>query len=563
MKLFYRSETFSNTARWRVATGICLASVAALANFGLLFVSGWLLAAAACAGLGGVAAQRSFNMVLPATGVRFFATVRIVARYVERLITHDAALRIIGQTRVWFYTTIAPHAPAALTTNRSGDLLSSFVTDTDRVGQYYTDTVVPYARAALCCVIFLIIFSIFSIKITFSIAIFFIVCGIIVPYCTGLISDRLLFKVKNIESSLQADLSDTFSCLGEYIALGAAKRQQAYMAQYQHKLIALHFTLAATENGAKAIIGLITTAATLITLYFATQAFTQHLLTLPEVPMLVLGCLAAFDVVTPLPSARQNLGAARLAIMRLEKVCLAPNCTENKQAPSIIPNSTLLDLQDISFKYQSTNEWIFSHANLQIHAGERVALVGPSGSGKSSLINLLFGFYRQQKGHIYFGGMSLNTVTPEILSGDIAVAGQDFHLFNGTLRDNLLLANTNATEQELWSTLDIVQLKEFVMSTPQGLESLVGNEGLCLSGGQAKRLSIAQALLRNTPWLILDEPTEGLDAQTEQVLLKNLVRFRPNATLVCLTHRQAVLPYMTRVLQIKEGTFSPMQEEKP
>ncbi|MFT8565199.1 MAG: ABC transporter ATP-binding protein, partial [Acetobacter orientalis] len=194
--------------------------------------------------------------------------------------------------------------------------------------------------------------------------------------------------------------------------------------------------------------------------------------------------------------------------------------------------------------------------------GERVALVGPSGSGKSSLINLLFGFYPYQNGQASFGGVDLHTMRAETLAGYIAVAGQDFHLFSGTVRDNLLLANAQATEQELWNALETVQLADFIKEIPHGLDTFVGNEGLCLSGGQAKRLSIAQALLRKTPWLILDEPTEGLDAQTEQALLENLMRARPDATFVCLTHSPAVLPFMTRVLQIKDGTFSPLQEEQ-
>ncbi len=278
--------------------------------------------------------------------------------------------------------------------------------------------------------------------------------------------------------------------------------------------------------------------------------------------MLVLGCLAAFDVLAPVPAARQSLGAARLAMKRLESACTAPICSAPHTATNTPNAPYTLKLHDISFKYQEEKEWVFNHATLSIQAGERVALVGPSGSGKSSLINLLFGFYPYQNGQASFGSVDLHTMRTETLAGYIAVAGQDFHLFSGTVRDNLLLANAQATEQEIWNALETVQLADFIKEIPHGLDTFVGNEGLCLSGGQAKRLSIAQALLRKTPWLILDEPTEGLDAQTEQALLENLIRARPDATFVCLTHRPAVLPFMTRVLQIKDGTFSPLQEEQ-
>ncbi|MCP1215166.1 thiol reductant ABC exporter subunit CydC [Acetobacter orientalis] len=562
MKILNIPQVFSTKVRWPLIGGIGLACLAALANFGLLFLSGWLLAGAAVAGLGGVAAQRAFNMVLPATGVRFFATLRIVARYAERLITHDAALRIIGQIRAKFYAHIAPLAPAALNTQRSGDLLSRFVADTDRVGQYYTDTVVPYIRALVCGCVFIAIFALFSKAVAFSVGLSFIVCGLFVPYVTGVVSDKILLRATMLQNKLQADLTDTINCLGEYLSLGAAQRQQEHLVHSQTQLTTLQCHLAATQSAAKAITGLCATATSLVVLYYATQGLLNHTLSLPQVPMLVLGCLAAFDVLAPLPAARQSLGAARLAMKRLESACTTPILSAPHTATNTPNAPYTLKLHDISFKYQEEKEWVFNHATLSIQTGERVALVGSSGSGKSSLINLLFGFYPYQNGQASFGGVDLHTMRAETLAGYIAVAGQDFHLFSGTVRDNLLLANARATEQEIWNALETVQLADFIKEIPHGLDTFVGNEGLCLSGGQAKRLSIAQALLRKTPWLILDEPTEGLDAQTEQALLENLMRARPDATFVCLTHRPAVLPFMTRVLQIKDGTFSPLQEEQ-
>ena len=317
MKIHKYLFVFSKKFYWSLLSGVLLASLAALANFGLLFLSGWLLAGAACAGLSGIAAQRTFNMVLPATGVRFFATVRILTRYAERLVTHNSALQLISQIRVAFYKTIAPQAPAALNTQRGGNLLNQFVVDTDRMGQYYTDTLIPFARAALCGCFFIAIFAYFSLHAALCIAVSFAVSGFFIPFLTGLFSDKILYRASTLQNTFQSEVTDTLNCLGEYLTLGAAQKQKNYLAQQQASFLKLQLSLAGIESLAQAATRLCSTITTLAVLYYAAQELTQHTLSLPEVPMLVLGCLAACDVLNPLPAARQSLGTARLAMQRL------------------------------------------------------------------------------------------------------------------------------------------------------------------------------------------------------------------------------------------------------
>lgn len=555
------SGLFTRALRWPVFFGLALACVAALANFGLLFLSGWLLAGAACAGAAGLAAQQAFNMILPATGVRFFATLRIVTRYLERLVTHDASLRLTGRLRVWVYTKLAPLAPAGLTDKRGGDLLSRFVSDTDRVGQSYTETFIPFARAILCGLVFALISGLFLKSAGLILALGLLVCTLPVPMSVGLLSAPRLRALTTQRGTFQAELADTLAGLGEYLTLGASEARIETLDSHQKTLQATERHLAALESGARSLMTFIGLLTTLYVVMLAVRAFHLGALSAPEIPMLALGCLAAFDVMQPLPAACQAFIRARIAAERLQASCNTAPCVPASTAPAPALHHPLdLIVRDISFRYPNTQHWVLEHASFTIRQGERVALVGASGIGKSSLISLLSRFYPYQGGEITLGGQDLRHFSTEDLAKTISVAAQDFHLFNGTIRDTLLLANPNADDTQMAEALSTVQLEEFVQHAPHGLDTLIGDEGLALSGGQARRLVLAQALLRNTPWLILDEPTEGLDQKTECALMHGLISARPDATILCITHRRTLIPFMDRTLTLAGGQICPAEE---
>ncbi|MFT9409989.1 thiol reductant ABC exporter subunit CydC [Acetobacter fabarum] len=543
--------------RWRLALGVGFACAAALASFGLLFLSGWLLAGAAVAGLGGQAVARAFNIVLPATGVRFFAMVRIIARYLERVVAHDGALRLGGHLRAWVYARLAPLAPAGLMDQQGGDLLGRFVSDTDKVAAYYTDVALPFLRALLCGVVFVGVFACFTLPAAALLAAGLLLGGVLVPLLVGPAMDRLVRREAEKQSHIQAELAQTLQNMGEYLLLDAASSRAGQWQAQQAEMDRACWKLDVLESAARGLITLITFATALGVLVLAVSACRAGQLSIAEVPMLVLGVLAAFDVAAPLPLARQAAAQAKLATIRLDAAC-PPSVPGPVVQGADLPHAPYdLVVRDLSFAYPKTVSPVLQNANLTIRQGEHVGLVGPSGIGKSSLINLLFGFYAPDSGSISFGGVDVGTLRAEDMAAFVSVAAQDFHLFAGTLRDNLLLAAPHATEQELADVLETAQLTQFIQSLPQGLQTWVGNDGLRLSGGQARRVAVAQALLRGTPWLVLDEPTEGLDAALEQALMAALVQRCEQTTIVCMTHRQAVLPFMHRVIRVEDACFRP------
>lgn len=547
----------SGAMRWRLLSGMALACTAALASFGLLFLSGWLLAGAAVAGLAGQSAARAFNIVLPATGVRFFAMVRILARYLERVVAHDGALRLTGRLRAWVYARLAPLAPAGLTDMRGGDLLGRFVSDTDRVAAYYTDVALPFVRAGVCGIVFVGVFACVLHAAALVLAVGLLLCGMLVPWLIGHASDRLVQICAEKQSHIQAEMAQTLQNLGEYLVLDAAGKQSGHVLARQSAADAARWRLDALEGAARGLITILTFVTALDILLLATQAYRVGQLNAAEIPMLVLGALAAFEVVVPLPLARQVAAGARLAATRLQAACPEQTQGDESTGPSQPHAPYDLVLKNVNFSYPSSVTPVLENASLTIRQGEHVGLVGPSGAGKSSLINLLFGFYTPSHGTITFGGVDVRRVRAEDMAAFVSVAAQDFHLFAGTLKDNLLLAAPSATDVDIADVLETAQLTHFVQSLPDGLQTWVGNDGLRLSGGQARRLAVAQALLRRTPWLVLDEPTEGLDAPVEQALMAALMRRCANTTILCMTHRSAVLPFMHRVVRVEDACFRP------
>ncbi|MBV1829893.1 thiol reductant ABC exporter subunit CydC [Komagataeibacter sp. AV436] len=556
MSMLARIIGLMRPVRWQMALGLALSVAASLANFGLLFLSGWLLAAAAVAGLGGIAARNAFNLFLPAVGVRFFATMRILARYLERLVTHDATLRLIGRVRAWSFERLAPQAPAILARQRSGDMMFRFVADTDQMGQFYLEVLLPIASAAICCVVIVAVMGAFSLPAALVLAGGLAVCGGVLPGVAGVLSARAMRRISHQQDALHADLTEVLQGMGEFMFLGAARTVQARIAGREADIRHARRRVALIEGGARSAMTIITMMSAAGVLAMADRAYRTGALPAACLPMLALGGLAAFDVLTPLPAAWQLLGQVRVAAGRIFALCDTLPCVPAPARPRTPAAPFDLSLRNIGLRYTGARRWVLRHADLSVRQGERVAIVGPSGTGKSTLVNLLFRFYDYQEGTACFGGVDLKDVDADIMARHIGVVAQDFHLFVGSIRRNLAIACPSATEQAMWHALQVAQLTAFVRAEPAGLDTLIGEGGVRLSGGQARRLAMAQAILRAPQWLILDEPTEGLDADTERSLMAALLQVLPaRTTILCITHNPAVAARMDRVVRVEGGRF--------
>jgi ATP-binding cassette subfamily C protein CydC len=527
----YRSDRF-----W-IASGLVLGLITVLANFGLLALSGWFLASAGVVGLAGCAAQNAFNLLTPAAGVRFFATVRVVCRYAGRLVDHEATFRQLAGLRSYLFARLEPLAPAALDLERSGDLLSRLVADIDRLGDVYLRVVAPFAVFALATLVMAAVFAIFAPMAGIALLLGLVLAGIAVPAASLALGARPSREVVAIQNIMRADLVDATQGMADLLSCNAAPAMVARLAA-SGELLAKGQARLAALSGAGAATGQLVANLTLAAmLLIGGTLVARHRLPGPDLPLLALGALAACEAAAPLAQAFQLLGGMREAARRLfEMVDREPPVREPAASPKR-PSWLDITFQNVRMRYRPDAPWALDGLDLSIAEGEHVWLLGASGAGKTSLVNLLLRLVDYQEGAITLGGVELSSIRGDDVRSLFTVVSQRAHLFAGTLRDNLLIARPDADDVALWAALEMAQLAGFVRALPEGLETLIGEAGARLSGGEGRRLALARAALRDTPFLILDEPTEGLDPLTAAGFRAALATLAAGRTMIAITHR--------------------------
>ncbi len=537
---------------WMLA-GLGLATVTLLANFGLLAISGWFLAATAAAGLAGFAAQNAFNFFTPSAMVRFFATLRVGSRYAERLVTHEATFRLLADLRVWFYTRLEPLAPAVLQTQRTADLLNRIVTDIDTLNLFYLRVFVPVLTAIAAGLAMAAFFAFFSWPAALALILGLALNGMVAPMLTSRQGARPGAEINRLTAALRTEYVEALQGMGELLVFGAAPAMQARAASLNNELALAQADMGRVSGLGFALSGLAANVTLLAVLVFGARRFEAGGISAAQVPMLVLGAMAAFEATAPLPAALQFLGQIKSAARRIFALADQPPPVPTPALPAPAPEGFGLELSDITLRYAPDAPLVLNGFSLCVPEGKHVGIAGPSGSGKTTLISLLLRFREFQGGTACFGGHDLRAYGSADMARHITVISQRSHLFHTTIRDNLLLANGKADEAALWHALAVAQLADFVRTLPKGLDSTVGEGGAKLSGGQARRVALARAVLKPAPWLILDEPTEGLDAETERAFLADLAPILKGRTVLYITHRPAGLALMDEIYTLRNG----------
>jgi ATP-binding cassette subfamily C protein CydC len=530
-----------------------LASLATLvANVTLMAVSGWFIASMAVAG----AAHVGMNYLTPAAVIRACAIVRTGGRYGERLITHEATLRLLSRLRVWFYQHLEPLAPARLQGYRSGDLLSRIRADIDTLDNFYLRVLVPTATALLGGLGFVLFLALYDLRLTLILAALLALAGVFTPWLTRRLGAVPGQRKVELGARLRTAAVDGIQGLAELTVYGAGEAHARRVADLSLELAREQQRLAGLDGLSQAMLGLAANLAMWFTLWIAIPLVGDGRLPPPDLAMLALFTLAAFEAVLPLPAAFQALGETRAAARRVFEIVDAEPAVTEPGTPSPTPRHFGLSIEGVSFTYPGTDRPALDDLDLELPEGRRVALVGPSGAGKSTLVQLLLRFRAPQQGRITLGGDDLARFRGEDLRRHIAVVSQHTRLFTGTLRENLLLANPDASEAQLEQTCRTARIHDFIAAQPEGYDTWIGEAGLTLSGGQARRMDIARALLRDAPILILDEPTEGLDEPTARSVLESIQTLMQGRSVLLITHRTQDLQAMDRVLRLDGGRLA-------
>jgi ATP-binding cassette subfamily C protein CydC len=527
-----------------MALGILLSLITILANVGLMALSGWFITAMALAGVAGI----SIDYFSPAAGIRGLAIARTAGRYAERVVTHEATFKMLSGLRQWFYLHLEPLAPAALQHYHSGDLLSRIRADIDALENIYLRVISPSIVAFIASSFFIYFLAQYHLTLAWIELALLLIAGVLTPLIVNRLSQASGKKIVRLSTALRTEVIDSVQGMGELLIYSAAEQQAQKINTLSEKLLEQQRHRVRYHSVSQAVLNLCANLALLLVVIISIPLVTHLSMPAPQLAMLALFTLASFEAVLALPLAFQTLPETLASARRIFAIIDAKPLVSEPKTASPIPQHYDIDCQQVSFRYHPQAPHAIKQLSFHLKTGKRLGIVGQSGSGKSSIVNLLLRFWEANSGEIYFGGHPLTAYNSDDCRQYFSVVTQHSHFFNSTIKRNLLLANKNASEQQIETVCRVAQIHDFIISLPEGYDTWVGEAGIKLSGGQLKRLTIARALLKDTPVLILDEPGEGLDSKTEHAVLKAVFDYKKDSSILLITHRNVGLDAMDDIL---------------
>jgi ATP-binding cassette subfamily C protein CydCD len=542
-----RVRAMAGPRRGRLTLALLLGSLALGSAVGLMATSGWLISRAS-------QQPPVLYLMLAVTATRAFGIGRAVFRYAERLVSHDAVLRMLADTRVAVYRRLERLAPAGLRTARRGDLLSRLVADVDALQDYWLRWLLP-AGAALAVSAGAVGFTAWLLPEAGAVlAVGLLAAGVGVPSVTGAVARRAERRLAPARGVLATRVTDLLTGTAELAVAGALPARTAEARRADSVLT----RIASRAATATALGDGLTTLATGLTVaasaFVGAQAVAAGRLGGVVMAVVVLTPLAAFEAVLGLPLAVQHRQRVRRSAERVHEVLDAPEPVREPERPLPAPVSPFpLVLNGLAARYQGQRRAALSGFDLTLEQGRRVAVVGTSGAGKTTLAQVLLRFLDADAGSYTLSGTDAYALDGDAVRRLVGLCAQDAHLFDSSVRENLLLARKDASERELRDALARARLLDWVDGLPEGLDTLIGEHGARLSGGQRQRLALARALLADFPVLVLDEPAEHLDLPTADALTADLLAATEGRTTLLITHRLAGLEAVDEVIVLAEG----------
>ncbi|GAA1358871.1 thiol reductant ABC exporter subunit CydD [Streptomyces beijiangensis] len=533
--------------RGRLGWALLLGGLALGSAVGLMATSGWLISRAS-------EQPPVLYLMVAVTATRTFGLGRAVFRYAERLVSHDAVLRMLAELRVAVYRRLERIAPAGLREARRGDLLSRLVADVDALQDYWLRWLLPAGAAALVGVGAVGFVAWLLPAAGAVLAGGLLLAGVGVPLVTGAFARRAERQLAPARGVLATRVVDLLAGNAELTVSGALPARVRGTAEADRVLTRIASRGAAATALGGGLIALLTGLTVAGAALAGVQAVREGRLAGVELAVVVLTPLAAFEAVIGLPLAVQYRQRVKKSAERVIEVLDAPLPVHEPERPAAAPASPFpLELRGLAARYPGQDRDALSGFDLRLDQGKRVAVVGVSGAGKTTLAQVLLRFLDAESGTYTLGGTDAFALDGDDARGFVGLCAQDAHLFDSSVRENLRLARTGATDDELRDALERARLGNWADALPDGLDTLVGEHGARLSGGQRQRLALARALLADFPVLVLDEPAEHLDLATADALTADLLAATRGRTTVIITHRLQGLEDVDEVIVLDAG----------
>jgi ATP-binding cassette, subfamily C, bacterial CydC len=528
----------------RVTLAIVLGALTTLFGVGLMAAAGYLICRAA---------QRPavLSLMVTIVAVRFFGLGRPVLRYCERLMSHDVALRSLGPARSRVYEKLEPLAPAQLVAFRQGDLLTRLVADVDGLQNLYLRVIEPPFVAVVASAVAVGAAAAFLPSAAIVLGVGLLVGGVLVPAVSALVGRRAARREARARGELTSELIELLGGAAELLVLGAESERLARLRRADRTLVRLA-RRDALASGLGDGLGLLVSGLTVAgVLLVAVTGARQGTLDTVLIAMLSLLALASFEGVVPLVGAAREVSTTLASGRRITALTDTEPAVLDPAGPLPAPRWPFtIAFEAVTAGYNGQRKPALAHFSLTLNPGERVALLGASGAGKTTVVNLLLRFLDPSSGRITLDGDDLRGFNQSEVRSTIALAGQEAHLFSTSIANNLRLARPQASDSELETALRRARIWDWVNGLPDRMDTRVGEDGRELSGGQRQRIVLARALLQDAPVLVLDEPTAHLDATTADQLMSDLFAEARGRTVLLITHRTEGLQFVDRAVSL-------------
>ena len=539
-------------AKFPLILGLVLMILGLGSSMGLLTVSGWFLAATAIAGLGTL-----FNFFYPSASVRGLAIGRTVMRYFEKIVTHDATFRILSKLRVQVFEKIIPLSPAVLNRYRNSDLLNRLVSDVDTLDSLYLRLLAPFFTAAFVIIAMTIGLSFINIPLALGLGLFLLILLIIIPTVFYRLGQEFGERLIQARATYRTQFLEFIQAQAELLLFNAEDKLKEKMSATEKTWQEDQAKEAKLSGFSTALVLFLNGLLISGMLWFASNAdFGTDEYHTAYIALFTFAALAAFEIIMPLGAAFLHIGQVIAAAERVTEVIEQKPLVEFNGNEEFETKVRLISAKDLSFSYPGQETLVLKNLTLDLEQGQRIAILGKTGSGKSSLLQLLVRNYDAHQGELLLAEKPISAYSEERLRHQICFLTQRVHVFSDTLRQNLQFASADKiSDEKMMEVIHQVGLSKLLEQEGKGLDLWLGDGGRPLSGGEQRRLGLARILLNNAPILLLDEPTEGLDRETERQILRLILQHAENKTLIMVTHRLSSIEQFDKICVIDNGTL--------
>ena len=563
---------------WRFAMVIALSLLTVLAASSLMFTSGFLISKSA------LRPENILLVYVPVVLVRTFGISRAVIHYVERLASHDAILRILSKMRVRLYRMLEPQALFIRSRYRTGDVLGVLADDIEYLQNVYLRTVFPTVVALIMYIAVVVLLGWFDIGFAFLMGLYLFVLVFVLPGVSLWITHSRHEQMKQQRSRLYRKLTDAVLGMGDWMISGRAAQFAAAYEADEQRVAAIERSLSRLARVRMFIAQCIVGLAVVSMAYWSGQQAADGSFTVTLIAAFTLVVFPLMDAFLPVSEAIEKIPQYRDSLGRLNEMRddggdlgVDPSATG---LPLLAGQAAYIQLTDVCYRYPSSEQlardvadpqasnWTLEDIQLDLPQGKRVAIIGRSGAGKSTLLKLVQGALVPNSGHVHINGVPASRYGEQIASV-VSVLNQRPHLFDTTVANNIRLGRADASDEEIAQVARQVKLDQLIASLPEGYATPMLETGQRFSGGERQRIALARVLLQNTPVVILDEPTVGLDPRTERDLLQTIFRALQGKSLLWITHHLVGVEQMDEVIFIEDGrvamrgTHAELMEREP